>query len=217
MRGITADLGPRIVKPLASATLFRRARRRLHDEILDALAGCRTIVDVAAGDDPLYLKLAARPDVARVVLNDLDLEALRRGARPHPKVVRISADALSLDFLRHRFDAALVKNVLHHLADREAIHRLLGMARRLARRVVVVEIENPEAARVPRLLHHHHYYRRVMGERDNEELFFEHEELSAIVARAYPGICPIARRIRTVRGTYSLYRLDFAPDKEARS
>jgi ubiquinone/menaquinone biosynthesis C-methylase UbiE len=216
MRGIAAELGPRIVKPLASATLFRRARRRLHDEILDALAGCRTIVDVAAGDDPLYLTLAARPDVDWVVLNDLDLEALRRGARPHPKVVRINADALSLDFLRHRFDGALVKNVLHHLADREAIHRLLGMARRLARRVVVVEIENPEAARVPRLLHHH-YYRRVLGERDNEALFFEHEELSAIVARAYPEICPTARRIRTVRGTYSLYRLDFAPDREARS
>ncbi len=197
-----------IVKPLANATLFARARRRLHAASLEALSGCRTIIDVAAGDDRLYLKLAARPDVDRVVINDLDVEALRRGARPHPKVARLSADALGLDFLRVTFDGALVKNILHHLADLDAMHRLLQTARRLGRRVVVIEIEDPKTGRLPRLLHRH-YYRHLLGERDNEDLFFDHETLSGIVSRAYPGVRWVARRVATVRGTYSLYRVDF--------
>src|SRR5437016_5139947 len=95
----TTEFAQGIVKPLANATLFRRARRRLHATIIEALSGCQTIIDVAAGDDRLYLKLAGRPDVDRVVLNDRAVEALRRGATPHPKVTRICADALSLDFL----------------------------------------------------------------------------------------------------------------------
>lgn len=207
MGRVTVSLAPRVIKPLANATLFRRARRRLHAAILEYLSGCRTIIDVAAGDDRLYLTLAARPGMDRVMLSDLDVEALRRGARRHPKVVRLCADALGLDFLRARFDGALVKNVLHHLADLEAIHRLLRTARRLAHRVVVVEIENPGRRRLSGLLHRY-YYRGLLGERDNEDLFFDHEALQAIVCAAFPDASVSVRRIGTVRGTYSLFRAD---------
>jgi ubiquinone/menaquinone biosynthesis C-methylase UbiE len=202
MQHRTTSFAQGIVKSLVNATLFRRTRRQLHGAIEEALAGCRTIIDVAAGDDRLYITLAARPDVEWILLNDLDVRALRRAAHPHPKVSRLCADAATLDVLRYRFDAGLVKNVLHHLTDKAGIQRLLRSVRRVARRVVLVEIEDPDAAAVPRLLHRY-YYRGLLGEQDNEDLFFGCD------AKVFPDTRPSVRSIRTLLGRYSLCRLDF--------
>lgn len=175
------DLWRWVAKRLANATLFRRGRRRLHGEILDALSDCVRVIDVAAGDDRLDLKIVADAEVRWVLLNDLDLAALRRGAEAHPSVSRLCADTLRLP-VRRRFDVALVKNVLHHMTDDKTVEALLATAARVARRVVVMEIE---------------------------DLFFDHEALRRLLSRTYAGARLEFRRVPTLRGTYALCRVDW--------
>jgi ubiquinone/menaquinone biosynthesis C-methylase UbiE len=53
-------------------------------------------------------------------------------------------NAAHLPFKHHAFDIAICKNTLHHMPHRSQLIQLLESIKKVAKKAIFVEIENPE-------------------------------------------------------------------------
>jgi ubiquinone/menaquinone biosynthesis C-methylase UbiE len=100
----------------------------------------RRVLDLGAGDGGVGDELLELlPASARLVLTDLR----PRARSPHERATWVRADASHLPFADSAFDAVVLKDVLHHVPDRDAV--LEEALRVLAPRGVCLVVEsNPE-------------------------------------------------------------------------
>jgi len=178
--------------------------------VIEALQSRDTVVDVAAGDDTLCIDLAKRGKT--VLVNDLSIGGLNylqrraRAAGVDGKVGFIRSDARNLP-IRMPLDAAVVKNLLHHLRDSEDIRETLFRILRVVRRIVLVEIEDPRHSFLARVWNL--YYRKVLG--DDGHNFIDVSTFHRLVAEM--DSAATVHFIRTVKGRYLFVVID-APGGE---
>lgn len=97
-----------------------RLQRRALAEQLCALIGDQPlrVLDIGAGDGGVGEELLdLLPGSARLVLTDLR----PRARAPHERAAWVCADASRLPFAARTFDAVVLKDVLHHVPDRDAV------------------------------------------------------------------------------------------------
>jgi hypothetical protein len=97
------------------------------------------------------------------------------------------------------FEAALCKNTLHHLTAEE-IQQLFAELRRVADRIVFVDIVDVKSWRRARLFNA--YYRRVLG--DQGRTFLTHEEFDTLVCDGFRDRKVESSHIDTLKGRYAL-------------
>jgi SAM-dependent methyltransferase len=172
--------------------------RLLRQRVIEYAGGAETILDVACGDDHLILELARSARLA--VANDVSWEALAqlRSRVESTNVIFSNHNALQLPF-KKRFDLVICKNVLHHMHDRD---ELFGLARSLAgvaRKALIVDIENPlTSGRSARLWHQ--YYVRWLGDRGG--FFLTAGQFEAFIRAAFPQSGIRFDQVRTSKGNY---------------
>lgn len=124
--------------------------RRTDDAIL---AGSHSkILDVACGDNDGVFSFGELEGVELVVRNDVSwsqIELMRARFPSHRLrnrksfVLLTNHDARHMPFGDSVFDVAYCKNTLHHMEDHYSAIQLLAELRRVARRVVIVEVMDP--------------------------------------------------------------------------
>lgn len=116
---------------------IRLQRRALAEQLRKLLAiEPQRVLDLGAGDGGVGEELIdLLPESARLVMSDL-----RVPVRPlHRRATWVRADAAQLPFANGTFDAVVLKDVLHHVADRDAV--LAEVLRVLSRGGVCVVVE----------------------------------------------------------------------------
>lgn len=182
-----------LVRPLLARFSSTPLRRRVMAFCEDA----STVLDVSCGDDRLIVELQRRGK--ECVANDVTLaqqRSLLDGPWRSPTLTL--HNCVQLPFA-HRFDIAVCKNTLHHLTA-EDIQQLFAELRRVADRIVFVDIVDVKSWRRARLFNA--YYRHVLG--DQGHSFLTHEELDALVCDGFPDREVESSHIDTLKGRYAL-------------
>lgn len=179
--------------------------RPLKKRIAGYCAGGETILDAACGDDTLIFDLART--AAFCVANDISFHTLGhlRAQNPPGNVLFTNHNATDLPFKR-KFDVVIFKNTLHHMHDLEELVAALESLRRVARRLVIVDIEDPlKSTRWARLWHQ--YYVHFLGDRGG--YFLSRERFTEVISCMYADAEIQFDLVSTLKGNYMLAIVDF--------
>jgi ubiquinone/menaquinone biosynthesis C-methylase UbiE len=196
----------RIVGQYSIETVKRRVRSHLQ--------GSR-VIDVACGDDHEVIELARETPL--VVANDIAIDQIislerryremktKAGIPKAHALMFTNHDCLDLPFRKDAFDAALCRNLLHHMNTADDLQLLLTNLRRVARRVVVVEVEDPGKRRLGgRVLHS--WYTKFL--KDQGHAFFDRAAFQDVMHEAFKGDLVKLEYYPTIRSTYMLAIVD---------
>jgi ubiquinone/menaquinone biosynthesis C-methylase UbiE len=165
-----------------------------------AVGTARAVLDASAGDDGLVYELAKDHCV---VANDIDAAVLVRAGLGRSTVAMTQSDMTALPFRSRSFDVAIAKNSFHHLRDRAQQRLALAELTRVARRVVVVDIQDPSTSLLARAWNR---WYRILG--DDGEAFLTPEALQRLVTEQVPAELARFEAVGTVKGTYMIACID---------
>jgi ubiquinone/menaquinone biosynthesis C-methylase UbiE/ADP-ribose pyrophosphatase YjhB (NUDIX family) len=196
--------------------ITRKSSRTLRNGIISHVPEVKSILDVSAGDDELILDLASKYAPQVCVANDISWRQMTE--------IRAKAKAkgLSILFTNHNltdlpfdyvFDVVLFKNTLHHLHNKEELRAILRTLKRLSRRLLIVDIENPKKGTwSARLLNQ--YYERFYGDADeHEHHFFTMDKFKTLIGFAFDDVNESEKQIQfhsieTFKGKYMIAVID---------
>jgi 2-polyprenyl-3-methyl-5-hydroxy-6-metoxy-1,4-benzoquinol methylase len=149
----------RFIKPaiarLSNSKLLLAATRLISksefdSKIVDILKAdsSNSMIDVACGDSELCPKLAKEEQFKCVVANDVAFNQISMIDKAFSaglnNLIFTNHDARNMPFRDGAFDVGFVKNVLHHISTKEGVRELLLECSRVAKKFVVVEIDDPQ-------------------------------------------------------------------------
>lgn len=111
--------------------------------IKNSIGQSSSIIDVSCGDDKFIFNLARDLGINLVVGNDISWSQIELLNDKYQEVIFTNHNAVSLPFVSKIFDVAYCSNTLHHMPNKKALINLLNSMERIARKIVIVEIENP--------------------------------------------------------------------------
>ncbi|MGJ5092117.1 class I SAM-dependent methyltransferase [Bradyrhizobium oligotrophicum] len=200
-----------VIRPIihtASSKIIRRRVKAYIDK-------CESYLDVSAGDDDFITEISEEYDPPLIVANDISWSAMRETRR------KSSTHNYNIIFTNHnlcdlpyntRFDVVLWKNTLHHVSSPEEMMHALDCVASVARRLIVVDIEDPHRSRRGRLWNR--YYEKFYGDADDDHAFFTRSTFRNLLEAAFPGRRKRFESIRTVKGIYLLGVVDIDDDSQ---
>lgn len=125
--------------------------------IEDECKNATYILDASCGDDTLTQKLAQ--DSNRIVVaNDISWSQIELIHTQRNNLVFTNHSATHLPYKKHIFDVAICKNTMHHMENRDQLITLLKSLKNIAKKILIVEIENPKKAhKFAKFLHTYWY------------------------------------------------------------
>jgi SAM-dependent methyltransferase len=193
----------RILAALGGRWQTAPMRRALNEYV----RGFDSVIDLACGTDTLLSSIAnSATKQVFAVANDLDFEALRYMRRKDKSLALVNADLRTLPF-RGPLGCAIAKCVLHHANSDEAIADFLESLSLVAKRLLIVEIEDPFRSNWRAFFWHVLWYRLVLA--DDGGRFFTGPELESLIRIAYPAASIRFERISALKGVYLVARIDF--------
>ena len=137
----------------------KNIKKRIIDQCLDA----KTIVDVSCWDDNIAQQLGKDKDKL-VVVNDISRSQVQLLKIHATNVLCTNHNASHLPFKDKIFDIALCKNTLHHMPHRTHLLSMLYSMKRISKKIILVEIENPENTWWIAKFLHKHWYRWFLND-----------------------------------------------------
>lgn len=162
-----------------------------------------SFLDVAAGDDDLALKIYRRCRPFLCVANDIttvSTQFLRSLTKKGEEVIFTNHNALDLPFAV-RFDVVLCKNTLHHMHSQDEINTLLISLKRVSKRLVIMDVENPRSS-TKRAGIWNWYYRKFLG--DQGGYFLSHPRFMEIIRGFFPNGKHQFHNVSTIKGDYMI-------------
>lgn len=102
-----------------------------------------SIIDVSCGDDKYVFDLAREQSINLVVGNDISWSQIDLLNKKYQEVIFTNHNAASLPFINKVFDVAYCSNTLHHMPNKKILINLLNSMDKIAKKIIIVEIENP--------------------------------------------------------------------------
>ena len=78
-----------------------------------------------------------------VVGNDISWSQIESLNNKYQEVIFTNHNAVSLPFIDKAFDVAYCSNTLHHMPNKKTLINLLKSMEKVAKKLIIVEIENP--------------------------------------------------------------------------
>lgn len=127
------------------------------------------IIDVSCGEDNLVHKLSN--DQERIVVwNDISRSQINLIRSPRKNLFFTNHSATQLPFKNNSFDISICKNTIHHMPNREKMLQLLHTLKKVSKKILLIEIENPlETWWLAKFLHHY-WYRGFLKDAGNAYL-----------------------------------------------
>lgn len=190
---------------IVNKTIGYRPSQQLRKAVIQAIGkGVQSIVDTSCGDDELALVVARVLQPMLVVCNDIStrhLSALKRKAHQSmfpTTIIFTNHDILDLPF-NYIFDVSLSKNTLHHLRSDKDKQTLIKTLKRLAEKVVIIDIEDPTATSLKARLWNKYYVNFL---KDQGHYFLTWKKLDQILSACCQKNEYRIKRISTFRGNY---------------
>lgn len=125
--------------------------------ILEKCGDNKKIIDVSCWDDNLVNILGDNENNI-VIANDISWSQISLLWNNHNNVLFTNHNASQLPFKNKVFDVAICKNTLHHMPHRSHLLSLLTSMKHIAKKIIIVEIENPNNTWwLAKLLHNKRY------------------------------------------------------------
>lgn len=184
--------------------------KKIKKEILKYIKETDYFLDVACGDDDFIWQAAGKAKFCAA--NDIQwklITTLISKQKNHAnKVVFVNHDACALPF-KKRFDLVLCKNMLHHMATRDQLVSLLTSLRQVAKRILIVDPEDPTSSQLGRMWHH--YYVKFL--KDRGERLFNQELLEKTIREFYTDASNInVQKLHTIKGYFIFASIEFIED-----
>ncbi len=128
------------MKPLLRL-LWINKNKMIKKRILEQCSESKNIIDVSCGDDNL-IHILAQDGEKKIIWNDISWSQINT-VESQNNILFTNHSALDMPFTSGVFDIAICKNTLHHMENREQLLLLLKNLKRIAKKVIIVEIENP--------------------------------------------------------------------------
>jgi len=191
---------------LLSKPMELLASRRLRRRIASHIGSPNSVLDCSAGDDLLICDIASQKSPELCVANDVSWKAMgrlrKRAHRRHYRILFTNHNISELPFVC-RFDVVIFKNTLHHARTRQEALCFLEVLRRLAYRLIIVDVEDPR--RRVSAAFFNWYYRKI--QRDQGHFFYSQDQFQKLIGLVYGPFK--FETVRTLRGAYMMAIVDF--------
>ena len=121
----------------------KKKRIEFREIIKSAIGNATSIIDVSCGDDKFLFDLSRDLEMNLVVGNDISWSQIESLNNKYQEVIFTNHNAVSLPFIDKAFDVAYCSNTLHHMPNKKTLINLLKSMEKVAKKLIIVEIENP--------------------------------------------------------------------------
>ncbi len=200
------------IKPMFS--ILKRSRT-FDNALFNAIGKPERFLDVSCGDSDLVLRVS-EGGASLCVGNDVSWSQIallldRFKAKNRSHILFTNHNLVFLPYRERFFDVALCKNTLHHLGSPSEFRLAVETLVRVAKKVVIVEVENPESEMFPRIVHN--YYSGFLL--DAGEYFFTERQFQESLKETLDVCCKYSMSIgkhRSIIGNYMI--AEISPTKE---
>ncbi len=131
-----------IVKRFVLTPALKKKKKFL-EMLSGEIADGKSLIDVSCGDNRIVSDLYDLKNFNYVVANDVSWGQINTKQREGRRMLFTNHNAAYLPFADNSFDVAICANTLHHLPTREDLFGLFGSCLRVAKKIVIIEIEDP--------------------------------------------------------------------------
>jgi len=189
-----------LVHELTVAPLLRAFSSDRIKKLMKIYVGsAKTVLDVSCGDDKFIFEVCRSVELC--VANDISrsvTSTLRRDRNLPKNIIFTNHDATNLPFSQ-KFDLVICKNTLHHMHNYKELVRLIDSLKRVGKRVLIVEVEDPTRS-TRRAKFWNAYYRKFLGDRGG--LFMTEGEFRDVTTRNFQNWKLQFNKVETIKGAY---------------
>lgn len=185
-----------IVKPISYWGSSRVLKKAIRSSIGDVTG--KSVLDVACGDDDLVCDLANTAKL--VVANDISRESMKKlMVKSKSNLIFSNQNMVELNFDK-KFDVVLVKNVMHHLRDASEMDKFLEQLRKLGKRIVIMDVQNPKENFIAWLWNRYYVYFLD----DQGGFFINFAQFNKILSLYFGEGVKMTKKVWTVKGPFML-------------
>lgn len=188
-------------------TKKRKRKEELNKILETAIGSAKSILDISCGDDNYILELSRKyPDrFDYIVGNDISwsqVESISSKREKNDTLIFSNHNAVFCPFAENSFDVVLCKNTLHHMPNRNYLSQLLRKMIEVGKKVVIVEIEDPEqTGGLPRFIHRNWYVRFL---HDVGDAYLNERDFKTLVESAYEDYNVEYTVFNNIQGRYHI-------------
>jgi ubiquinone/menaquinone biosynthesis C-methylase UbiE/ADP-ribose pyrophosphatase YjhB (NUDIX family) len=185
-----------IIKTLSYIGSSRIIQKRTIDQIKSS---DKSVLDVACGDDLTILKI--QREGRAIVANDISRDSLKKISLKDKNKDVIFSNQNMLDMrFNKKFDAVIVKNVLHHLGNPEEIDYFLNNLKSVGKKFIIIDIIDPKLNILARMWNK--YY--ILFLDDQGDYFIDYEQFKKILKLYFSDSKIEFSKIWTIKGPYMM-------------
>jgi len=179
-------------------------------EIVNSVGDKNSCIDVACGDDQgifdllYHVKLVVANDISVDQLYDMERQYYERLSE-FPKsnsLLFTYHDCLDLPFKDKAFDVAICRNLLHHMIKADDLRLLLDNLKRVAQKIIIVEIQDPEKEGFCGRLRHKLIYMKYL--KDEGKHFYDKKAFENVLVKKFGANNISFKYFSTIRGVYMM-------------
>ncbi len=190
----------------------RKKRQEFKELIKREIGNDASIIDVSCGEDRFIFNLSRELNMNLVVGNDISWSQIELLNDKYPEVIFTNHNAASLPFVDKAFDVAYCSNTMHHMPNKKALINLLNNMKRIANKVIIVEIENPAiVGGFSRLLNKYWYMKYL---KDVGGAYLSSEQFCLIIKSVFAKKYEV--KFQTFENIMGKYMIAFIEKKEVK-
>lgn len=176
-------------------------------KMLEKMGRVNKAIDVACGDDRGIFDQLCKAKI--LIANDISIDQIACMKKKYnslysklPKsnsLMFTNHDCLDLPFRDKTFDVAICSNLLHHMNTANDLKELLKNIKRVAKRIIISEIQDPNKENVFGRLRHRYYLKFL---KDEGKHFYSKDDFENIIGNEFEGSKIEFEYLSTIRGLY---------------
>ena len=200
----------RFVNPILkvfSCWFGKHSIKEIKDNMLDKVGSADKSIDIACGDDKGIFSYLSNVNlfVANDISSDQIISMKKKYDSLHSKLPKSSSlmftnhDCLDLPFGDNVFDVAICRNLLHHMITSADLLRLFTNISRVAKRIIICEIEDPNNEGIYGRIRHSYYMEFL---KDEGKHFYTQDDFEKVIGDHFNGSKIEFEYLSTIRGRY---------------
>lgn len=200
----------KIINPIfkgLSYVIGKHSIKSVKNKMLDKMGSVNKAIDIACGDDRGIFDQLCKAKL--FVANDISIDQITCMKKKYnslysklPKsnsLMFTNHDCLDLPFRDKTFDIAICRNLLHHMNTAKDLEELLKNIKRVAKGIIISEIQDPNKENILGRLRHKYYLQFL---KDEGKHFYSKDDFENIIENKFKGSKIEFEYLSTIRGLY---------------